>query len=475
MRRLIAFLLLATLASACQKASRFGPVAKAPTKEDDSKAPTTIRPDDLWLAPKLLLDTPIVFVPSTDKDWKTLPAFWNESIPQIAGIRTIHVGQEPLQAIAGLVAAWQADVVRIKVPLGLPDPTPNVPKANPPTVGKWHLGKQLFFDKILQTPSEKLACISCHMPPRFTNDFAVAPQSLMNTPSLINVAYNRRQFWDGRVKTIEETFFRQPLQPPSPKSETLPHHQHNWTGVVELLRDNDDLKRKYQPQFERVFGIRQPTHDAIAKALATYVRTLLSGASIYDHAVAERVRRGQNALSAEHFEAVLDQNILQSLDSQKASRSEMAKDLAHGHELFHGRAGCVQCHPSPLFTDHEFYNVGLGKISDLFAGQESGRFANMPTGLKEKRLIGAHRTPSLRALPRTAPYMHDGTLETLDAVVSYFNKISPASVSTFLAPQLQESPGRPRNLELTQEEARALVRFLRSLDGQTLDKKLIEN
>lgn len=476
-RALVSFFLFLTLTSvACHRASRFGPVPKAPTKEDETK-PEPIRPSDLWLAPKQVLDAPIVFVQPGGKDWQQLPAFWNEFPPKIAGIRTSHLGQSPLGAAVGMALAWQAEVVKIKVPLGLPDPTPQVPSANPPTVGKWQLGKQLFFDKILQTPAEKLACVTCHAPPRFCNDFPVAPQSTINTPSLINSIFNRRQFWDGRVGMIEETIFREVSQESSLRKEAPdlpPHYRHNWTGVVELLRTNDAMKERYQEQFQRVFGIRQPTHDAIAKALATYVRTLLSGDSVYDRAEAERVRGQSPTLSIEHFEAVLDESARHSVDAAKTPRAELAKELARGFELFQGKARCASCHHGPLFTDHDFHNVGLGELIDYFPGMETGRFANVPVGLKDKRLIGAFRTPTLRALPRTGPYMHDGGGRSLDDVVQYFNKIESIRVGPSMAGQLLDESGRPRHLELTADESRALVRFLRSLNGQPLDKKLIE-
>src|SRR5262249_31659911 len=152
--------------------------------------------------------------------------------------------------------------------------------------------------------------------------------------------------------------------------------KHSFPGFIKAVKDSD----KYRQRFKEVFGTDEPTADTVAKSLATYMRTILSGNSVFDRAEAKR-------------------------------EGAEWKSLKRGYELFTGEARCVICHPvNGLFTDHDFHNIGLDS-DDLNEGMDKeGRIRFAPVGLKDKRLSGAYRTPSLRALPRTGPYMHDGRL-----------------------------------------------------------------
>jgi cytochrome c peroxidase len=359
--------------------------------------------------------------------------------------------------------------VRIKVPLGLPDPTPNIPPANRPTYLQWRLGKKLFFDKELlpgPSPHVRRGCVTCHSPKHgFTVDRDRVDRAALNPPTLINSVYNRHQFWDGRATHLEEVLQRSLDDEAGPAKESplweRPEVRHAWPGVVQRLREQPEYRR----EFERVYA-GAPSLGNVGRALAAYLRTILSGDSVYDRAEAARARAGAKDLAAAHFEAGLDDAALKALGSD-VTRQETARELLLGHTLFYGKARCATCHPGPLFTDHGFHNLGRGdsdSVHNRRPGEEKGRFAALPAGLKDPRYLGAFRTATLRALPRTAPYMHDGGLKTLDAVVNYFNSQVWAEGNPFLDPELRDSH-RPRRLGLARSELRAVELFLKSLDG----------
>jgi cytochrome c peroxidase len=148
----------------------------------------------------------------------------------------------------------------------------------------------------------------------------------------------------------------------------------------------------------------------------------------------------------------------------------MPEFLAKGHELYKGKARCAQCHNGPLFTDQDYHNVGYpGDEGAPPIGKETGRAAQVPVGLKQARLIGAFRTPSLRNLIKTQPYFHNGLLRTLPQVVDFYD--SGVQPSLRLAKALKDDD-REQQLNLTPEERDALVMFLRSLEGTPVDAKV---
>src|SRR5262249_49503580 len=272
-----------------------------------------------------------------------------------------------------------------------------------------------------------------------------------NAPTLINCLYNQHQFWDGRARTLEETVVRDRRG----ESASDAAKKHNFQSFIEALKDNE----KYRARFKQVFGINEPTADAVAKALATYMRTVLSGNSIVDKAQRER-RRDPKAdrLTAKHFRDA----------GEGASSSET---LEKGYLLFTGKARCTVCHPvGGLFNDHDFHNVGLQGDVFLSEKEEEGRIKLVPWGLKDERLVGAYRTPSLRALPRTSPYIHDGRRVSREDGVQHFNDKVEARFNAFVARPLLERPGVARRLELSKDDVAALVAFLRALDGDPVDE-----
>jgi cytochrome c peroxidase len=441
------------LLSGCQPASRYPSFAA--TKDKDKNAPP-VSQDYGWInETSKAVDVPIVFVDATThpKEWQQLVAFWNRA-PIHAGRPTVHFGLSPIEAIAALALAGELDVIKIKVPLGLPRPI--TPSANPPTLAKWNLGKKLFFAKDWLYRTEEKSCADCHRPTQGFTSHDSADFSPFNPPSLINSAYNRHLFWDGRVTELEQTLAQKLDDERAPSQREK--FRHVWPGAVGSLR----ASTRYSKEFEAVFG-RAPTQDNLGKALATYMRTILSGSSLYDKAQEERLKEKSDTLEARHFEAAA---------AKHGARPENARAAHKGYQLFHGKARCSGCHNGPLFTDADFHNLGV-EIDDRFysppkSGKETGRFGHLPIGLKEQRLIGAYRTPTLRALPRTGPYFHNGYKNELQGVLDFYAKELDARGNIYLAPLLRSGTETARSLELDAAEFKALEQFLRSLDGDEI-------
>jgi cytochrome c peroxidase len=362
--------------------------------------------------------------------------------------------------------------VLIKVPLGLDDPTPHIPPFNPPTAGKWALGKRLFFDDGYLWPRDKdrIACATCHRPGEgFTDPNVYAGLDRRRAATLFNAVYNRRLFWDGRASALEEVVQRRPADEREPAGDDAEERKndqerrHVWSGVIKRLRADQGYRR----DFLRVFGT-PPTQDAVGKALATYLRTILIGDSLYD-----RAHRAAGAVSRRRdYEKELDADDLKALGRAKATKAEVARDLVRGHELFHGKARCARCHGGANFTDNGFHNVGVPLSDpDPAKGRNLGRFAVLPPGLKDRRLIGAHKTPTLRGLPQEPTFFHNGWGRSggddalAHAVVLHTKDFQ---FNPYLDAALHDpgDPTRRRNLKLTGDELHALLLFLRALDGK---------
>ncbi len=311
--------------------------------------------------------------------------------------------------MAGIgIAAWvyagdgndQGNVL----PNGLPPIS--VPNDNPTSAEKIELGKMLYFDTRLSADNT-ISCASCHDPNKgWSNGEATASgvggqRGGRSSPSIINSAYSKFQFWDGRAGSLEQ----QALGPiANPIEMNLP--------LDEMVKKLNAIEG-YRQRFQKVFGT-DVTQEGVAKVIAAFERTVLSGDSPYD-----RFKAGQpDALS------------------------ESAK---RGMQLFFGKANCSSCHVGASFTDHAFHNIGVGMEKET---PDIGRKAH-------SNLVGdtgAFKTPTLRDIARSAPYMHDGSLATLEEVVEYYAK--GGTPNTFLDEELYE-------LKLSPEEKSALVTFLR--------------
>jgi cytochrome c peroxidase len=295
-----------------------------------------------------------------------------------------------------------------------------VPADNPLTLQKVKLGRQLFNERRLSKDGS-LSCAGCHDPGRaFTDGRPVARGvggaiGTRNAPTIVNRAWGQRFFWDGRAGTLEA----QVLEPLLNRQEL----GQTPSAVVALARSD-----QYGPLFVRAFGA-EPTLFEVARALATYVRTILAADSPFDR-YAEGDRR---ALSPAAESGLL---------------------------LFRGKARCTGCHVGPLLSDEQFHNTGVAwRTPAISAGSEqAGDFADLGrfvvTGKDEDR--GAFKTPTLREVARTAPYMHDGSLATLDAVVDFYSDGGRKN------PRID---AEIHPLQLVVEEKQALVAFLNALSG----------
>jgi cytochrome c peroxidase len=463
-----AVVLSLALLAGCQKANRYysPPTPRVPeggsVETKDEKPPPD--QDVQWQDPGPYPpkdEVPIEFVhaESSPEQWGKLTQFWNAPPLTKADQAAALIGMPPL---TGALAAGQpAAAVRVKVPLGLDDPRPHVPASNPLTLGKWKLGRRLFFDDTWLEVRGGVSCAGCHNPNEGFTDRQRVQRDSFNAPTLLNSVYNRYQFWDGRAAVLEEVVQRSLKD----EYEDPPTFQHTWSGAVRRLRDNNS----YKHQFDLVFGTL-PTQDAVGRALATYLRTLLAGNSLHDRALADMVKKGARSLEPAHYEAVLDDAALTELGRARTAKAEVARDLHRGYTLFHDRGAerrtnCIDCHGGRQFTDGDFHNLGVGSRSP--PPKEGSRFGAVPVGQKDRYLIGAYKTPTLRSLLRTRPYLHDGSADHLGQVVDHH-----AHRNLYLDPKMVDDRDRVRGDDLKPEELEALVLFLRALNGDDADEVL---
>ncbi len=288
--------------------------------------------------------------------------------------------------IRGLVWVHLLAAAALVIPLGLDLYMP-VPDENPVTAGKLALGRALFFDRRLSVDGS-ISCASCHRPSRaFSDGRAVSVGVLGRTgrrsaPALVNRGYGRIFFWDGRSVSLE-------------------------TQVLAPIVDPNEMGSSVADAAARV-GL---SRDEMAFALASYVRSILSGNARFD-----RFING-------------DRQALSAVEQQ-------------GLQVFRGKGNCTACHVGPNFTDERVHNTGVAWRTGSLSDEGSG--------------TGAFKTPTLREISRTAPYMHDGSLATLPDVVDFYDGGGHRNA------HLDEEI---RPLRLTPSEKRALLAFLAGLAG----------
>jgi cytochrome c peroxidase len=301
------------------------------------------------------------------------------------------------------LAAWKAKFER---PRFVPHPADN-----PPTPQKIDLGRRLFEDKALSSTGT-IACASCHdrrlafSDGEPTGKGVTGKRLARHTPSLWNVAFSPLLFWDGRASSLEDQV-RFPVE-----------HADEMGGTLDAAARQLGKDEGYRADFAAAFP-QSPeiSPRTIAAALAAYERTLVSPPTRFDAWVAGNA----DALTA----------------------SEV-----NGFRLFTGKGRCVACHVGFDLTDHNFYDIGL-------PGTDKGRG-------KEMQLVAADyafKTPTLRELAWTAPYMHDGSLATLEDAVRHYEQGGVARPT--------RSKDLPRGLHLTDAERADLVAFLESLSSET--------
>jgi cytochrome c peroxidase len=314
-----------------------------------------------------------------------------------------------MQLFASLLAA-----ATFAAPLGLDLYMP-VPEDNPLTAAKVELGRRLFHDRRLSRDGST-ACATCHDPQRAFSDGRPLARGIggaigaRHAPAIVNRGYGQSFFWDGRAGKLED----QVLQPILNSKEM---GMDPASLVVRLRRD-----RRYRREFHFAFG-REPNTADLSRALASYVRTIRSGDSRFDRYLYGR----SGTLTAEE---------------------------ERGFSIFSSKANCWVCHTGSNFTDERFHNTGVAWKDGRAA--DDGRFEVTQNPADHS----AFKTPTLREVSRTAPYMHDGSIATLEEVVEYYDRGGNRN------PGL-DSAIRP--LHLTAEEKRALASFLNSLSGVIQD------
>jgi cytochrome c peroxidase len=488
MRLAGAVLIALVLTAGCQRAGRYGPrpaQALSPRTEQPSRPgqPTQpvvreepLNPNIQWIDPgenpppgDVLIE--FVHAEKSPEEWQKLPGYWNAPPLADPGRAASLIGLPPLAA--GPLASAGTSVIKIKVPLGLADPTEEIPQDNTLTLGKWQLGRRLFFDdSILEKPHGQ-SCATCHQPEHGFADSVATHADGFNTPTLANCVFNRYQFWDGRVVRLEEVIQR------TLEDERIPAHpgpfHHVWHGVIGRLRDPDT---NYNYLFTTVFGT-PPTQNNVGQAIACYLRTLLAGNSVHDRAVAAQARRKAAALEPADYQTALteamgkDKDLLRQLGRAEAKPADLAAELHRGYQLFANQderrqTNCLTCHLGRNFTDGKSHNIGVGfKPSEAVPGHYAGRFAHVPIGQKDRYLIEAYKTPTLRGLLRTGPYFHNGQATTLREVVEFFD--TGGRANQYMDREMFDAHGRTRQLGLSPAEMDALVLFLRALNGDDVD------
>jgi cytochrome c peroxidase len=297
-----------------------------------------------------------------------------------------------------------------KVPAGLP---PLVwPGGNPYSVDKAELGRTLYFDRRLSADGT-VSCASCHDPQYGFTDGAAYSTGIRgqkgnrSAPTILNRGYSLAQFWDGRAATLEEQA-KGPMANPIEMGNT---HE----AIVATLRKIGG----YRGMFEKAFGSEEIDIDRVAMAIACFERTVLSGNAPYD-----KYKRGiKTALTAEQV---------------------------RGMSVFFDKATCDKCHEGANFTLNAYHNLGIGTDKPE---PDVGRFAVT----HDPRDWGAFKTPTLREIEHTAPYMHDGSLKSLEDVVEFYNKggIPNKNLDANIKP-----------LHLSDQQKSDLVAFLKSLSGE---------
>lgn len=294
-----------------------------------------------------------------------------------------------------------------------PVPVMHYPVDNPWSKEKEDLGEMLYFDPRL-SGDNSISCATCHHPEKGWSDGL--PRTIgfggkelgRHSPTIINSGYFAVQFWDGRAKSLEEQALG-PIQ-----------------AAGEMNQDLDELVKElnavpeYVKRFQKVFG--GITAENIGKAIATFERSVVSNHAPYD----KYMTGDKSALSA---------------------------SAVNGIGLFFGKAKCVICHNGPVFTDSGFHNIGVQQHGPL--KEDLGRF-NISNEDFDK---GGFKTPGLRSVSISAPYMHDGSAASLTEVVQFYNRGGDVkeNLSPFITP-----------LELTDSEVQDVVEFLKALDGEPI-------
>ena len=306
--------------------------------------------------------------------------------------------------------------------IGIMDSMP-YPTTNIISQEKKELGKMLFFDPRLSA-SGQIACGSCHEPQLGWGDGKRVANGhdrktgMRNSMTLLNVGFYQKYFWDGRAKSLED-------------QARFPVKDH-----IEMNMDTKEMEKKikkykgYEPLFEKAFGTNEINLDRIYKAIATFERTIVSPPSRFDQFV-----KGKSTI-------LKDEEVL-------------------GLHLFRTKAGCINCHNTPFFSDNKFHNDG----QTLFASESEDLGRYNVTGILSD--VGKFKTPSLRETANTGPWMHHGNFPSLKDVVFFYDKGNPSPIQRKYKGDrdslLPVTDPMLKKLDLTKKEVDALVSFMQTI------------
>jgi cytochrome c peroxidase len=321
---------------------------------------------------------------------KTFPKFFSLSSVLAAVIAsatavlgpTIAAAPEPDDQATrvGIIAVGKP--VKIKAPLGLP-PIP-IPPDNPPTEETIALGRRLYYDPGLSADGT-VSCATCHAPDLSFRDGKAVSNGVAGqlgsrrAPTVVNAAYNTLQFWDGRAPSLEKQA-EGPLTNPVEMGNTL-------EGVVNYVHSDP----KYRALFAKAWSTEEITIDLVTRSIASFERTVVIGNSPFDRFYYRGDKKALSPAAQRGLKIFLNQK----------------------------KGNCSVCHVIgkryALFTDNKFHNIGVG--ADTWGNFEDfGRYVQT----KSASDMGAFKTPTLRNIAKTAPYMHDGSLATLKDVVDHY-------------------------------------------------------
>ncbi len=307
-----------------------------------------------------------------------------------------------------------------------------VPEDNPITLAKVELGRQLYFDTRLSRDST-VSCATCHDPKKGWTDQAPVSTGIRgqkggrSAPTVMNRLFSRAQFWDGRAASLEEQALG-PIGNPIEMGFTVDEAVVRLNGIA-----------GYKIQFEKVFG-GPASPDRIAKAIAAFERTVLAGGAPNDYYErAEPFLKAPEDPGASAEEKARRSEVLLAWQANKMSEAAL-----RGREVYFGKGQCSLCHVGPNLADELYHNLGVGMDKpDFDKGREDFT--------KKEADRGAFKTPTLRNIKDTAPYMHDGSQKTLAEVVEFYDK--GGHKNPWLSPKVKP-------LGLTVAEKADLVRFM---------------
>ena len=352
----------------------------------------------------------------TSRTW-TSTALW---VMALAGsIAGCNCGEPP--------PVWEQTPYALEIPPFFPPM--DIPADNPLTVEGVHLGRMLFWETRL-SQDNSMSCGNCHLPesnfsdPEPYSTGVTGAIGSRNAMALINLGWASSFFWDGRAVSLEDQI-RDPV--PHPDEMNLP-----WAHAVERLQ-NDNTDTNYPSLFFDAFGATEITEDLVVMAIAQFIRTMISADSKFD-----RWRRGELELTDSEYNGY-QMFLREGGDPEVVAGGQFGGDCFHCH----GEAGLQ-------FTDHLFHNNGL----DASFESDPGRAAITGSPLDS----GLFRTPTLRNVALSAPYMHDGRFQTLEEVIEHYN--SGGVPSSTIDPFMKYTSG---GLSLAPSQKEDLIAFLHTL------------